>query len=280
MKQGIYTGISNEEYHGGVGYSKSQLDMVAAAPGLLDWSKKAPRDNSSTASTLGTALHTLLLEPELFSQQFVCEPKGTERRSNVGKANAQLFEDEAKRLGQQILKIEDLDMLHAQADSVMAHPEARALLESKVGKAELSAYWIDPDTGLLCRCRPDWWAYPEVIVDVKTTDYPAAYPFGKSVMDYRYHVQDAFYTDGCTIASGTQIEEFLFLAVGKKREMGRYPVHLHRLAPRAKDLGRALYRQDLNTIAACQDQIGPATGAWPAIEHLDLPAYAYNNYQD
>lgn len=276
MKQGIYEGISNEDYHSGEGYSKSQLDMVAESPGLLGWAKKAPRDISSKASNLGTALHTLLLEPELFSKQFVCEPVGTERKSNVGKANAQLFEDEVARLGQSILKIEELDMLHAQADSVMAHPEARALLESKVGKAELSAYWTDPETGLLCRCRPDWWAYPEVIVDVKTTDYPAAYPFGKSVFDYRYHVQDSFYTDGCSIASGTQVDEFLFLAVGKKREMGRYPVHLHRLAPRAKDLGRHLYQQDLNTIVSCTEHIGSDASLWPAIEHLDLPDYAYN----
>ncbi|MBE0505874.1 MAG: PD-(D/E)XK nuclease-like domain-containing protein [Marinospirillum sp.] len=272
MKSGVYSGISNSDYHGGAGYSKSQLDMVSAAPGLLAWSKAAPQDNSSAAANLGTALHTLLLEPHLFEQQFICEPEKFDRRTTAGKQAAAEFEQQAA--GKTILSLDEHNMLLMQRDSVMAHPEARALMTAPDGKAELSAYWEDPDTGLLCRCRPDWWAFPEVIVDVKTTDFPAAFPFAKSVYEYRYHVQDAFYADGCSIASGTRIEEFLFLAIGKRREMGKYPVHVHRLTVRAKDLGRDLYKRDLNAILECESKYGDMD-KWPAVESLDLPVYAY-----
>lgn len=44
MKPGIYFDISNEDYHAGDGVSKSQLDMVALSPALLQWQKSAPVD--------------------------------------------------------------------------------------------------------------------------------------------------------------------------------------------------------------------------------------------
>lgn len=268
MKPGVYTDISNEAYHAGPGYSKSQLDLVAQAPALLQWSKRAANDNSSDAARLGTALHTLLLEPEKFDQQFIAAPGKFDMRTTAGKAAWAEFEAEAQ--GRAILTADEWHTLQMQHDSVMAHPEARTLIEVKGGVFESSAYWIDSDTGLLCRCRPDWRPFPEVIVDVKTTDDPAPYAFSKSVFEYRYHVQDSFYTDGTSAASGVQIEDFLFLAIGKKREMGRYPVRLYRLSDEDKALGRELYRRDLAVIKECEE-----AGQWPGIEELRLPAYAY-----
>lgn len=58
MKPGIYFDISNEDYHAGDGVSKSQLDMVALSPALLQWQKSAPVDTEKLkALDMGTALH-------------------------------------------------------------------------------------------------------------------------------------------------------------------------------------------------------------------------------
>lgn len=267
MQQGVYTGISNADYHSGPGFSKSQLDMVHNSPGLLLWSKQAANDNSSNAAHIGTALHMLLLEPEDFETTYIAEPGKFDMRTTAGKAARAEFEVEAA--GRTILTADEWDMLQAQRDSVMAHPEARALIEVKTGVAEASVYWNDPQTGLLCRCRPDWWPMPEVIVDIKTTDDPGAWSFGRSISDYRYHVQDAFYSEGAGIANGTDVDAFFFLAIGKKREMGRYPVRFYELHPDDRAVGRTEYMQDLRTIKHCID-----TGEWPGIETIRLPAYA------
>ena len=57
MNPGIYFDISNEEYHAGDGVSKSQLDMVALSPALLQWQKSAPVDTEKLkALDMGTAL--------------------------------------------------------------------------------------------------------------------------------------------------------------------------------------------------------------------------------
>lgn len=75
MKPGIYTDLSNADYHGGAGVSKSLLDVVARSPmhakALLD----AANDNRvpTVAQAFGTALHTLLLEPAAFADAYVCE---------------------------------------------------------------------------------------------------------------------------------------------------------------------------------------------------------------
>lgn len=267
VKTGVFTGLSNQDYHAGPGYSKTQLDMVAQSPALLPWSKSAPRDESSDAARIGTALHMLLLEPEVFAKSYIAEPGKFDLRTTAGKAARAEFEAEAA--GRVVLGHDEWEMLQRQRDSVMAHPEARGLIEV-AGVAEASAYWVDPDTGLLCRCRPDWWPYQDVMVDIKSTEDPSPRAFGKSVHEYRYHVQDAFYMDGASIASGTQVEEFFFLAIGKKRELGRYPVRVYRLRDEDRELGRSLYKSDLSAIRECELQ-----GQWPGIEELALPAYAY-----
>lgn len=262
---GIHYGMANADYHSGPGVSKSQLDRVSQAPALLEWSRNAPNDESSTAAKQGTALHSLLLEPHLFERDYVVAPEfdartkaGKEARANFAAAHA----------GRVILTADEWDALRYQRDSVMAHPEARALLGIKGGHAEASAYWEDPDTGLLCRCRPDWWPVPELIVDIKTTDDASKRAFSYSIRDYRYHVQDSFYTDGVTAATGCQVEDFVFLVVGKKRELGRYPVRVYRLDDESRKMGRWLYRNDLETVADCQ-----RTGEWPGVEEISLPRF-------
>lgn len=269
MQPGIYTDLSNEQYHAGPGYSKSQLDLVAKAPALLEWSKRAANDNSSKAASVGTALHMLILEPEAFAASYITEPGKFDLRTTAGKAARAEFEAEAK--GRIVLAFDEWEMLQRQRDSVFAHPEARALIEIPGGRFETSAYWADPETGLLCRCRPDWWPMPEVIVDLKTTEDPSPHAFSRSIFEYRYHVQDAFYTDGAGAANGAGVEDFVFLAVGKKREMGRYPVRVYRLNEEDKQYGRELYRANLKTVLDCTE-----TGEWPGIEEIRLPSYAYS----
>lgn len=76
MEPGIYYGLPNEEYHGGEGTNKGLLDVVARSPlhakALLDRAND-DRPEPTLAMQLGTALHTLVLEPEVFADQYVCE---------------------------------------------------------------------------------------------------------------------------------------------------------------------------------------------------------------
>src|SRR5690606_40760303 len=52
------------------------------------------------------------------------------------------------------IKPEQYETAMRQRESVLSLPDVRDALSS--GRAEVSAFWNDQETGLLCRCRPDW----------------------------------------------------------------------------------------------------------------------------
>ncbi|ELO5306263.1 PD-(D/E)XK nuclease-like domain-containing protein, partial [Salmonella enterica] len=194
IQPGIYYDIPNEAYHAGPGVSKSQLDDIADTPAIYLWRKNAPVDTEKTKSLdTGTAFHCRILEPEEFSKRFIIAPEFN-RRTSAGKEEEKTFLEECARTGRTVLTAEEGRKIELMYQSVMALPLGQWLVES-AGYAESSVYWEDPETGILCRCRPDK-IIPEFhwIMDVKTT--ADIQRFRTAYYDYRYHVQDAFYSDG------------------------------------------------------------------------------------
>lgn len=265
MKPGVYHNISNADYHSGPGISKSQLDLVAKSPALLEWNKSAPEVEKSPALVFGDACHALILEPERFSAEYAIAPN-CDRRTNAGKAQWDAAINDAA--GKSLLSFDDGQRLTAMRESVMAHPEARRLIEA-AGEVESSVYWNDADTGILCRCRPDK-NVSGFLVDLKTTRDMDN--FSKSVAAYRYHVQDALYSDGYQAVRADYLG-FCFVVVGSTLSMGRYPVRVFQLDDDDRAIGRWLYKRELATVKECQD-----SGEWWGIERLSLPNWAKDQY--
>ena len=57
--------------------------------------------------------------------------------------------------------------------------------------------------------------------------------FKTAYYDYRYHVQDAFYSDGYEAQFGVQ-PTFVFLVASTTIECGRYPVEIFMMGEEAK----------------------------------------------
>lgn len=260
---GYYKDLPNELYHSGSGISKSQLDLVRRSPALLQWSRKAPRDERKSGSlNMGDAVHAILLEPHRFAEEFAVAPENAPRNTKAGKEKWAEFE--AGLNGETVITADEHKTIQLIRESVMAHPQARWLIEAE-GDAESSIYWKDPETGLLCRCRPDKLipAYASII-DVKTTHDINKFHF--SVRDYRYDVQDAFYSEGFNQHFNVAPEKFVFLVVSTSIEAGRYPVRLIELTPESKYEGFQDMRIDLDTVARCTE-----LNDWPGIEIMSVP---------
>lgn len=271
MKAGIHYNISNSDYHASKGVSKSRLDVLARSPAhyfakYLD--KDNPKKDEPTAAMIaGTLAHCAILEPDEFGLRYVVLPTGLDRRTKEGKAAFA----ELEASGKEVILEDQYKTAQRQAASVCRLPDIAMALEK--GRAEVSAYWTDEKTGLLCKCRPDL-VYSceagDILLDVKTTKDASPREFSRSIANYRYDVQAAFYSDGYALASGRRVLAFIFVAVESE-----YP-HLaaaYQIDEASIMAGREKYRRDLETLKNCHER-----NEWPgystAIEPISLPAWA------
>jgi exodeoxyribonuclease VIII len=251
---------SNADYHADPAISASHLHAVAASP-YHYWSRflnpSRPPSVQTAAMRLGSLVHCAVLEPdELANRYGICLPRNTK----AGKEMAA----EMEASGIEAVTASDMEQAMAMAGAVRQHPYAAALLSS--GKAEQSFWFDDAQSGLRCKCRPDW-LDRSTVVDLKTTTDASPSGFARSVASFRYHVQASHYL------AGTFAERFIFIAVEKAYP---YCVGVYELDTAAMHHGDMLRRQNLQTIADCR-----AINHWPGYsdicETISLPSWALRN---
>lgn len=157
---GVYAGIENEAYHAGPGISKSGLwTIYRKSPAHYRYAER----EESPAFDFGTACHFAILQPELFEKRVMRGPR--DRRGN----NWKDVQAEAANSGRLLLIEADYNDALVIRDSLHTDPFLNALIVSPYAQVEHSAFWIDAETGVLCRSRPDLYrADLGVIVDVKS----------------------------------------------------------------------------------------------------------------
>lgn len=251
--------LTNAEYHAHPSLSKSGLDRLAISPAHYQAWLTDPRIETA-AMRFGTAAHCAILEPARFEQEYAPLPEGLDRRTKDGKA----LYAELEATGKTLLSMDDWNTLNRMRDSVLAHPAARELLSE--GQAETSHF--SELYGVSVKCRPDWLS-GGLVVDLKTTQDASLSGFSKSIANYRYAVQHAFYSD--ILASlGHEIIAFLFIAVEKTAP---FAVGVYELDDMSIEIGREQYQSDLDTYRRCVE-----SGEWPAysngVEKISLPRWA------
>lgn len=263
------TDLSNAEYHSLPEVSKSQLDEMARSPAHFHARciEKLVAREETDAMRIGTALHTAVLEPERFVSDYVVRPK-YDRRTKEGKLASDAFNRE--HADKTKLDDDDHALVLAMSHAIANHRAATLLFERSPLR-EVSYFWRDEDTGVECRCRPD--AVLDggrVLVDLKTTEDASPRGFARSIANYGYHRQAAFYLDGVEAVTGVRPEAFVFVAVEKTAP---YVVGVYALDIDSIELGRRSIRRDLEALAKCR-----ATNKWPgycdAIEMISAPAWA------
>lgn len=240
--------LSDDDYAMAEGVRKSQLDRIHTAPALvnLPW-------NGSKSTDFGSLIHCLVLQPETFNASFVIEPEFN-KRTNAGKEEAEAFAKENEK--KIIITQADMDKAKNMRDEVMCC--IGDWLDRQDTIIEHAAFWVDPETGLICKCKPDIYVASEnIVIDLKKTAERAdAYSFAKSVGTYRYHVQKAFYLEGLA-ANGITDAQFYFAPISLQLNGG---TGVFQLDEETTANGVAQMRSDLALYATCKDN-----NSWPRL---------------
>jgi hypothetical protein len=245
--------------------SKSALDQIARSPlHYRSWIDGV--DKQTPAMWFGSLLHSYVLETAKCLDRVAVLPDFGDCRLKMHREARDAWREE--NANKMHIEVEDWDRCRRMGDAVHKHPIASALLAKAV--TEVTAYWVDETTEIQCKARMDGVVDRRFILDLKSTEDASPEGFAKSTANYRYHVQDAFYSDGLAAITGAAPRGFVFIAVEKSEP---YAVATYQLDEQARDRGRELYRRDLATLKRCFD-----SDEWPAYGTstmaLSLPAWA------
>lgn len=266
---GIYENMPAAIYHAhSSSISKSGLDLIARSPAHYRFA--APREETRPM-LIGSATHCAILEPAQYASRYLVVREAEDRRCKAWNAAMKESPGAEERMltGPEGLRIETM------AGAVRSNPHIAELINAG-GRSELSVFAKDPETGVAVRIRIDWLTDDLRAMDLKTTQDLRNDAFVRSVWDYRYHVQQAFYSDVFEWATGEKLRDWQFAVI---ESTAPHVSSLVRLPPDLLHAGRIEYRRDLNRYAECL-----AKDQWPGPQPepftLDLTPWAINRVED
>lgn len=251
MKPGIYVDLSNEQYHNHKeSISRSALMDFAISP-YTYWAKhlnpNRPKKEPTTQMQLGSAFHTYCLEPskfweiynvelEHFTLKHLTELFGKEKAKhlfNEQKITESLIEKENKI----IITHKEYHAMKNMLDKITCNDYAIKLLTN--ARIENSFFWVDEDSGLLLKARPDI-LHENMIVDLKTCADASPRGFQRAMVEGGNHIQGAMIRDAVEKLEGRRINTVINICIENKypHNMGIYIID-----EEAIDAGHMKYKQ-------------------------------------
>lgn len=248
--------LSNAEYHADLtALSSSQVAVFIESPPKFFQQfveRSAPREAPNHSMQLGTATHTLALEPERWSAEVAVIPAWA---LSSGSRRGKLWESFAAQNSSKILltvgeakQVEQMvAALREKAGDWLAAP----------GPVEQSLFWTDSETGLPLKSRIDKLLTTEggqpFVLDLKTASDSTADGFSRSYRKFHYGTQEAHYSESIRVHCG-QRPLFRFLVV-----RNREPISAAVYRSDIREFRRAFsrWREALRQLARCYQ-----TGQW------------------
>lgn len=266
--------ISREQYDVHPGVRWSNLSHLRKSPAHYLHTLTNKRKDTSALNT-GSALHTLVFEPETYAERFTTYTASKSKGEGARKA-WEAFQTEAKGRGLTILDADE--EARAQGCATAIRTKARAYIAPSKGRAEIPITWTDPETGLLCKARLDWLTIDRLLIDLKSTRSTEEHAFANQAWKLGYFHQQIFYSMGVATATGCALDEVPFLFVAVESEPP-YDVAMFEPCEETRYAALEDVRKLLAQLAECQRrQMWP--GRYDGPRMLKAPAYVLMSDDD
>ena len=270
--ESLSTDVEAELYHSDrSAISSSGLNLLRKSPlhFVNGWRNDRDEKPESEAFRLGRLVHLAILEGEKFLQVHRVEPDFGDMRKKENKEAREKWRSDLAP-GSVLLSEEEMETVKGCVASLASNEMAMKILRD--GMAELSGLFRDPMTNLKCKIRPDFVRMKDNwLVDFKTAQDSSLESFQRSVINYGYDLQMAFYFDGIERITGRQPSGAAWVVMEKSAP---YDVSVYALDAITLEEGRRLYKNALKILAECLE-----TGRWPGRNDGKIRDFSYPKWK-
>lgn len=268
---GIVYGLSDAIYHRQPGLSSTIAKKILRSPAHANHYLKQTQEPKQEFD-VGLAVHAKVLgvgaQVDIIPDDVLAVNGATSTKA------AREFIEQSRAEGRIPVKAVVGRVVNLMAESVLAHPIARALFEQRGGNPEVSVFARDEEFDIDVRCRFDYLG--PIAVDLKTMSGEAtAEGFARAVAAYGYDVQKSHYDHTYGLVTGEH-PRFLFVVV---ESAAPYLTAVHVLDEDFTRIGDAKARRARELYATAIH-----SGEWPGypteISIVRPPLYSVIEYQD
>jgi len=243
--------------------SFSSIKELDKSPANFVYTQNNPR-KQTPAMLKGIAVHTAVLEPDVFRKRAMVWSGGTKRGALWDAWKAKSGPDAI------ILSQVESDELNQIIDAVHSHPVAGPLVAT--GSAERSLIWKDEGRSFYCKTKPDLLRKDiKIIVELKTAADISPDAFSRAIYTFKYHWQAAYHIHGANVVqSKVRYQDLVFIAVETNPP---YNVAVYEADPVMIDDGRNAMRPIFDLFESClKDDTWPIP--YDKVQTISLPPWA------
>lgn len=203
-----FDGLTNKEYRAMDGITATMLKSLLVSPQKYIQAGAGISIKKTPSILQGLAMHSLLLEPDKFHQEFAVR--------EAAAADEELRKMNGMDEGKEVLSATEMDRATEMARAAMSNTVVRSFFAQE-NFTEQSFFWIDEGTGLRCKCRTDQIVVDKAgatwIIEYKSTKSTERRSFERDAEQFGYQIQAAHYMRGVETVLARRVKGFLFVAV-------------------------------------------------------------------
>lgn len=251
-KEKIEDYISNKEF-----ISSHGLMDILRSP--FHYKKGLEKETEPTkAMIIGSAFHSLLLEPKEFDKEYMIFHKPERYKTMASKENKAVLWDMKEKSYDKLLMEDEFDIIKNMRNEAVSNKRIKELLDLK-GVIEQSVYFEDKEFKVKAKIRPDKYCTSGILIDVKTTIDASPEAFARQCMNFNYDLQLAFYADKLEEIIGQKFNDIFIIAIENKYP---YACQIYNCAELGFiDIGRKKYKKVMAEYWECL-----TTNKWQSYE--------------